>query len=120
MIKRIALSLLITAALFAADKTPAPTLLEMAAKNPNSPQFREAALATLGDADVKKSTAMSGEGPDFLWLIESSAKPSLFVDGEPRPVMKQIKGTVLEIEPRTLAPRTSPNIQHLLHRTQLG
>jgi hypothetical protein len=36
MNKRIALSLVITAALFAADKTPAPTLLEMAAKKPMS------------------------------------------------------------------------------------
>ena len=93
MTHRLSLVLAVACALFAAEKTPAPKLLEMAAKSPNSTEFREAAIATLTDANIKKGSAIIGEGPDFLWMVESSGKPALFVDGEARPAMKQIKGT---------------------------
>ena len=51
-------------------------------KEPNSPRFREALLATLKEADIQKGTAFLGEGPDFLWVVESATKPSLFVDAQ--------------------------------------
>jgi len=91
----------------AAEKTPPSQLLEMARKEPNAPQFREAAIATLGDADIKKGAAIIGEGPDFLWLVESESKPELLVDDEPRPPMKSIKGTKLWMEIGQLRTGTS-------------
>src|SRR4051812_13935846 len=93
---RIFLLLLAASTLPAAEKIPASKLLEMAAKSPDSTEFREAAVASLTDANKKKGTAIIGEGPVFLWLLDpSGGKPPFFVDGKPRPAMKQIKGTQL-------------------------
>ena len=72
--------LLIACTLFAAEKTPAPRLLEMAHSNANSPEFREALIATLGDADLKKGTAVVDNGPDFLWALETPSPAFLVID----------------------------------------
>jgi hypothetical protein len=50
----------------AAEKTAPSQLMEMARKEPNSAQFREAAIATLNDADIKKGAAVIGEGRIFF------------------------------------------------------
>lgn len=65
--------LLFATALAAAEKTPAPQLIQMANKEPNSPRFREALLATLKEADIHKGAAFIGEGPDFLWVVGTIA-----------------------------------------------
>ena len=120
MTLRLSLLFLAAFALFAAEKTPAPKLLEMAAKNPNSSEFRETAIATLTDANIKKGTAIIGEGPDFLWLVESTAKPALFVDGEPRAAMREIKGTSLWLATGKLATGTSHNFHYLIDGKKTG
>jgi hypothetical protein len=71
---------LIGLSLIAAEKLPAPRLLEMARQHANTAEFHDALIATLGDADLKKGAAMLGEGPDFLWAVESESKPSLVID----------------------------------------
>src|SRR5947208_3431182 len=112
---RIFLLLLATSTRPAAEKIPASKLLEMAGKSPDSTEFREAAIATLTDANIKKGTAIIGEGPDFLWLVEpSGGKPTLFVDGEHRPAMKQIKGTQLWLATGKLTTGTSHNFFYIL------
>ena len=120
MTHRLPLLLLAASTLFAADKTAAPKLLELAAKSPNSIEFREAAIATLTDANIKKGTAILGEGPDFLWLVESAAKPALFVDGEARPAMKQIKGTNLWLANGKLITGTSHNFYYMIDGKKTG
>jgi hypothetical protein len=50
-------------------------------------------------------------------LVESSGKPSLFVDGDPRPAMKQIKGTSLWIETGTLTTGTFHNFHYIIDAT---
>ena len=39
-------------------------------------------LAKLPADDIKKGVAVLGEGPDFLWAVESVKQPTLFVDGQ--------------------------------------
>src|SRR6059058_145534 len=117
---RILLLLLAASALPAAEKIPTPKLLDMAAKSPDSTEFREAAVATLTDANIKKGTAIIGEGPDFLWLLESSGKPILFVDDERRPAMKQIKGTPLWLATGKLATGTSHNFFYIIDGKKFG
>jgi len=86
----------------AAERLPVARLLELAAREPNAPEFREALLATLGEGGVRGGTAVAGEGPLFLWAIESEKAPQLFVDDEARPPMTRISGTNLWFTPGTL------------------
>jgi enterochelin esterase family protein len=120
MTKRIPLLLFAVCSLWAAEKVPTPKLLQMAAKNPNSAEFREALMATLPEADINKGTAFIGEGPDFLWVVDSAAKPSLFVDDEARPPMKQIKGSSLWIETGKLQTGISHTFHYMVDGKRFG
>jgi enterochelin esterase-like enzyme len=82
----------------AAEKVPLSKLIEMAGHKANPPEFKEALLTSVKDGDIKKGLACVGEGPDFLWAVESKSKPTLFVDDEARPGMKQITGSDIWIE----------------------
>ena len=62
----------------AADKLTAPELIRMSKSN--SPAFRQALIASLGNEPIKKGTAFLGEGPDFIWAVEAPSTPILFVD----------------------------------------
>jgi enterochelin esterase-like enzyme len=77
----------------AAETTPFSRLLEMARRAPNGADFREALDRSLGESDIRKGTAILGEGPDFIWAVESESAPSLYVDDEPAGPMKKIAGT---------------------------
>ncbi len=77
----------------AAEKLPAPRLIEMS-RHPSA-AFREALLASLGEAEVKKGTAVLGQGPDFIWAVESREAPELFVDDAPFAKMTRLKGSDL-------------------------
>ncbi|MGI8989647.1 MAG: alpha/beta hydrolase [Bryobacteraceae bacterium] len=78
-----------------AGKMAAPELIDLAGHAPNSPAFRQAITDTFPEADLKKGIAVLGQGPDFIWAIDSASKPSLFVDGAAGPSMKQIQGANL-------------------------
>lgn len=98
---RIGMLALIVAAILAlviptqamAQRLAAPALIELANKSPNSPEFRAALSGTLTDARLKAGTAVTGQGPDFLWAIEASTAPRLVVDDAPQPPMKRIEGS---------------------------
>ncbi len=45
-------------------------------------------LSKLPDADIQKGTAVAGEGPDFLFAVESEKRPALYIDGEPAAPMR--------------------------------
>ncbi len=120
MCKSVLLCLIAAAALSAAEKTPAPKLIQMAGGEPNSAQFREALLATLGEANIQKGAAVIGEGPDFLWAVESASRPSLFVDDTARPPMKQIKGSSLWIETGNLATGISHTFHYVVDGKRFG
>ena len=79
--KLVILSAVLLCPLLAADKLTAPQLIELSHK-PNDPAFAAALRATLGDANIKKGTAVIGEGADTLWAVESAKAPELYVDDE--------------------------------------
>src|SRR5262249_10931249 len=67
----------------AAQKLPATDLLKMAGSSSPSPAFQQALLDTMGVENVQKGVAVIGEGPDFLWAVESAQTPTLVVDDGP-------------------------------------
>jgi hypothetical protein len=62
----------------AADKLTAPQLIELARQK--SHDLGEALDASLGEEKLKKGTAFAGEGPDFIWAVESEARPEIYID----------------------------------------
>jgi enterochelin esterase-like enzyme len=73
--------LLVTTLCIAADKSTVPQLIEQA--RVHAPQFRDALVATLGEAAIKKGTAVRGDGADFIWAVSSATPPTLSIDGSP-------------------------------------
>ena len=78
------LFLILTSAAFAlaADKVPSSKLVDLAHTRPQSSDFREALMATLGEANIQKGTAWAGGGPDFIFAVESEKEPSIVIDYE--------------------------------------
>jgi enterochelin esterase family protein len=77
-----------------AEKVPVSKLIEMARTEPASPKFTEALLASLGETEIKKGTALLGEGPDFIWAVQSEKEPALYVDDQPAVAMKHASGNL--------------------------
>jgi enterochelin esterase-like enzyme len=76
----------------AAEKLSLPELIRLSRSK--SAQFREALVASLGDAQIRKGAAVLGEGPDFIWAVESEKTPILYVDrGEAGP-MTRLEGNL--------------------------
>lgn len=91
---KLLIALLSAGALLAADQMPPRQLLDLAKRDADSAAFREALVATLGDAEIKKGTAVLGEGPDFLWAVETAAAPELYVDDRPLAKMRRLGGNL--------------------------
>ena len=71
MIQKILIPLVLALAAGAAEKATPSQLLQMAKKDPHSASFRETLLATATPEAVQKGTAFVGEGPDFVFAVES-------------------------------------------------
>jgi enterochelin esterase family protein len=78
---------------FAAEKSTAPQLIELAKSN--SPALHDAITATFDSKDLKEGTAWVGRGPDFFFATEASSQPSLLIDGAPGPQLRQLAGSSL-------------------------
>lgn len=104
----------------ATEKLPASKLIQMTATAPNEPAFREALIATLGENRIKAGTAITGEGPDFLWAIESASSPQLIVDEQPRPPMTRIAGTDLWFETGKLATGKNHTYYYMVDSKRTG
>lgn len=74
--------LLAAAQALAAGPMPSSKLVEMAHKNPNSAEFRDALVSSLGEADMQKGLAWEGGGPDFIFAIETDKTPQIIIDRE--------------------------------------
>ena len=98
----------------AADKAPA---VEVAARWQSrirdSPAFRQTLLDTAGAEAVQKGTAFIGEGPDFLFAVESASKPQIIIDDKPGPAMSQLKGSNVWIA-RTQLRTGWPHVFHYM------
>ena len=86
-------ALLLSGGLFAADKSNATQLIEMA--KTKSPGLREAITASLDAKELKEGTAWVARGPEFFFATEAAAKPELFIDGAAGPAMQNISGSDL-------------------------
>jgi enterochelin esterase family protein len=91
--KRIFLVPLLLAAAASAEKLPASKLLDLAAHSKGSAAFRQDLIDTAGADAIGKGTAFAGEGPDFLFAVESASKPQIVIDDKPGPAMSQLKGS---------------------------
>lgn len=82
---------------FAAEKSTALQLIELAKSN--SASLREAITATFDAKDLKEGTAWAGRGPDFFFATEAPSQPSLLIDSAPGPQLRQIPGSDLWYAP---------------------
>jgi enterochelin esterase-like enzyme len=76
----------------AADKASIPDLIRLSLSDPAA--FRSALVASLGDKEVKAGTAILGEGPYFIWAVESEKTPTLFVDRVEAGPMTRVEGSL--------------------------
>jgi enterochelin esterase-like enzyme len=83
--------LVLVASSFAADKSTAPQLIELA--KANSPALHDAIAATFEAKDLKEGTAWAGHGPEFFFAIDSASQPSLLIDGAPGPQLRKLVGS---------------------------
>ena len=105
----------------AADKVPIPGLLQLARSAPHSPAFREALVATLGQAEIRKGVAFAGEGPDFLWAVESEKAPTLYVDDQPAPgKMRRVNSSQVWFQLGTLQTGASHRFHYLVDGARFG
>jgi len=82
---------------FAAEKSTAPQLIELAKSN--SPTLRDAITATFDAKDLKEGTAWAGRGPEFFFAIDASSQPALLIDGAPGPQLRKLTGSDLWYAP---------------------
>jgi enterochelin esterase-like enzyme len=93
MKQRILTTLFLGMAVQAGEKVSPTQLLQMARQDAQSASFRDTLLATAGLDAVQKGTAFVGEGPDFLFAVESPSKPEIFIDEKAGPTMAQLNGS---------------------------
>jgi enterochelin esterase-like enzyme len=95
-------ALLMNICAFAAEKSTAPQLIELA--NSNSPALRDAISGTFDAKELKEGTAWIARGPDFFFATQAASQPALFIDGAAGPQMRNLSGSdlwyaVAHIEP---------------------
>ncbi|MDQ2900336.1 MAG: alpha/beta hydrolase-fold protein [Acidobacteriota bacterium] len=107
-----------------AEKMAAHKLIDLAGRAPNTPGLQQALHQAITDtfpeADLKKGVAALGQGPDFIWAIDSATKPSLFVDGAAEPAMKQIRGSNLWFATGKLKTGMAHNFYYLVDGNRFG
>ncbi len=113
---------LFASSLWAADKLPPQRLIEIA-RAPDTGPLRSAIADSIPSADLAKGTAVIEYGPDFLWVVESTAQPALFVDGaqwtEP---MRKLdgEGPVVWFQTGQLRPGTSHSFHYTIGGISVG
>ena len=87
---------------FAAEKSTAPQLIELAKSG--NPALRDAIIATFEAKDLKEGNAWAGRGPDFFFAIDAPSQPSLLIDGAPGPQPRKLTGSSLWYAPARIEP----------------
>jgi enterochelin esterase-like enzyme len=87
---------------FAADKSTATQLIELA--KTNSPALKDAITNTFDAKELKDGTAWIGHGPDFFFALEATSKPALLIDGAAGPQMNNLSGSNLWHAPARIEP----------------
>lgn len=76
-------------------------------------------LEKLPAADLKKGTAVTGEGSDFLWAVESDSQPSLVIDDAPPVAMTRGEGKLWTYTGK-LATGTSHMFHYIVNNAPFG
>ena len=79
----------------AAQKLKPVELLAMAREQPGSAEFRDSIRASFKPEALKNGSAVSGIGPDFIWVFESEKEPVLIVDGQALPALSRLADSKL-------------------------
>src|SRR5690606_4798191 len=61
---------------------------------PSSAEFRDELVAAMGADSIREGTAIVGNGPDFVWAVESEQPPVLYVNDEPYADMQKASGNL--------------------------
>jgi enterochelin esterase-like enzyme len=96
------LFILLGSPVFAAEKSTAAQLIELAKSN--SPALKGAITDTFDGKELKDGTAWIAHGPDFFFAIETTSKPALFIDGASSASMKNLSGSDLWYAPARIEP----------------
>jgi enterochelin esterase family protein len=115
--KRLLILMVLTLPLIAADKMTVRELIDLSHK-PDDPAFAAALRTTLGDKGLKDGSAVIGEGPDFLWAVEASSAPELFVDDEKVAALHRAGSSGLWFHVGTLQTGTTHNFHYLIGGTR--
>jgi len=91
------LSLCLITPVYAADKMSASQLIDLAKSNPAG--LQDAITASFDAKDLKEGTAWAGHGPDFFFVTEAPAHPSLVIDDGSGPPMQHLAGSDLWYAP---------------------
>ncbi len=65
-------------------------LLKLAQERGSTVEFRDAIRNTYKPEVMKMGGAVTGIGPDFIWIYESEREPTVIVDGQPFPRMTRV------------------------------
>ena len=68
---------------FGIDRSAMDRLLQLSRTQSNTPQFREALVTALGADNIKTGTAVTSNGPDFVWAVDNVKQPTLVVNDQP-------------------------------------
>ena len=79
----------------AAERLAPMALIDLARQGKPTDQLRQALLDTLGEARLKAGTAYLGQGPNFVFAVQSTAMPELFVDDRPSGPLTRLEGSDL-------------------------
>lgn len=83
-----------TSFLSAAERSLVDRLLQLARSQPASEAFRTELIAAMGEDSIRDGTAIIGNGPDFVWAVESAAAPVLYVNDEEYADMQNASGNL--------------------------
>jgi enterochelin esterase-like enzyme len=105
---------------YAMDRAAMDQILAMAKGRPDSPEFRQALIARLGDAAIKSGEGFDSNGPDFIWAVEAQSQPTLVVDDQPLGAMQRASGTNLWFRAAQLRVGTSHRFHYLVDGKRFG
>jgi hypothetical protein len=92
----LAIALLVVAAArsVATQRQVIDRLLQLAPTQPASDAFKAELIAAMRKENIHKGSAIVGNGPDFIWAVESADQPVLFVNDEKYAAMERVSGNL--------------------------
>jgi enterochelin esterase-like enzyme len=120
-LRLVLLGLVASISLLATERAVIDRLIELASSQPNSAAFRSELLSVMGEEKLQTATAIVGNGPDFIWALESEAQPRLYVDDRPMAgKMRRIKSTSTWFFVGTLKTGTAHEFHYLVDGRVVG